>query len=266
MNVHLYAGGLRKKKFSDYHADIRRAVKHMKKMTSIHSKIVGTSSYERFRYFGDVDLMSTLDPSKLDDLAQQIQTLVRNLPSDVQFGDLKAGKGKRAFHWTKRQVLSGRRQGVSLAAALRQSAITKIDLYIPVRYNRHTRYVEMTNFFFIPGISKPFGDFIEEMESDIVKYTKKNRKLKVLKRKLSQLLWTNRKADQKRIREIRKILTGKAGKLAALFADCELVPHLVPAFRSKHLDWISHSLGRKVTSRNVKKVMQDLQDEINALV
>ena len=92
MNVHLYAGGLRKKRFRDYHADIRRAVKHMKKMTSIHSKIVGTSSYEKFRYFGDVDLMSTLDPSKLDELA----TLVRNLPSDVQFGDLKAGKGRKA--------------------------------------------------------------------------------------------------------------------------------------------------------------------------
>jgi hypothetical protein len=261
----MYAGGLRKKRFSAYHADIRRAVKHMKKMTSIHSKIVGTSSYERFRYFGDVDLMSTLDPKRLDDLATQIQTLVRNLPGDVQFGDLKAGKGRRAFHWTKRQVLSGRRQGVALAAALRQSTITKIDLYIPVKYNRHTRYVEMTNFFFIPGISKPFGDFVEEMEHDIVKYTKKNRKLKVLKRRLSQLIWTNKKADQGRIKEIRKILTGKAGKLAALFADCELVPHLAPAFRAKHLDWLSFSVGKKVTSRNVKAVMQDLQREINAL-
>ena len=135
------AGGLRKKKFSNYHADIRKAVKHMKKITSIHSKIVGTSSYENFRYFGDVDLMSTLMPEKLDELAQKIQAMVRSLPPGVQFSDFKAGKVRTDQHWSKREVLAGRKGGLTLGGALRQSAITKLDLLIPVKMGAYTRVV-----------------------------------------------------------------------------------------------------------------------------
>ena len=190
--------------------------------------------------------------------------MVRSLPPNVQFSDFKAGKVRTDQHWSKREVLAGRKGGLTLGAALRQSAITKLDLLIPVKMGPYTRVVELTNFYYVPGISRPFGDFVTEMENDITKYTKLNKKLKVLKRRLSKLLWTDKKQDQREIQAIKKILVGNLGRLAALVADCETARLIKRAdMKKKHLAWLSYATGKPVTMRNLGAVEAEIQRTIN---
>ena len=268
--VKLHAGGLKKKQFSSYHKDIKKSIKHMNKITKLQASIVGTSSYQGVSYYGDVDLISLLTPDKIPQLAKQIQKIVKKLPKDVEFSDLKAGatKSGTGYHWSKKQVIAGRRGKLRLSDALGQNAITKLDILIPIRTGRMTRYCEMTNFYFIPGISRPFGDFTEEMDKDIVKYKKLNRHLKVLKRKLSKLLWADKKEDQKQIRNIVKVITGEAGRKSALLADCETLRLLKdPKHIEKQLDWIGRNTSReKITKKNIPKIEKELMKEINKLV
>ena len=167
-------------------------------------------------------------------------------------------------HWTKQQILAGKSKGLDINRAIRQKAITKLDVIIPVNTKFGNRLVELTNFFFIPGISAPFGDFLKEMDADIQHYHLKNRKLKVLKRKLSKLLWTDKKEDQKEINKIARIVRGRAGKLATILADCEVARLLVrnKKLQKQQLVYLSNLMNRKITMHNIG----ELETEVNAQV
>ncbi len=271
MKLYNVAAGLPIKKHRHLQKDIQRGISAISRVASIDSKLVGTARYRKMP-FGDIDLFSELDPEKIANFVSQIQKIVRKLPKKYWFSDMKAGGGKRGLHWTKSQVLAGRRGTLTLHKALQSRSITKLDVIIPlsVRYRGRTltRYVEMTNFFYFPKISLPFGDFLQAMLADVAKYTKKSRKLKVLKRKLSMLLWTDYKRDQSKIKKISKIIQGKAGILGTYLADCETARLLAgnQKLQSMQLKYISIVLDREVTLANLKKTELWLKDEINSLI
>ena len=264
----LFAGGLRKKKFTDLHTDIRRGIKAVSSVAGVNSTQVGSSAYKKM-WFGDVDLFSNLDPEKIPLFAKQLQKIVNKLPDAFYFADCKiGGTKKKGRHWSKTQVIAGVNKGLRIEDALRMKAITKLDVIVPVKTKFGQRLVELTNFFYIPGVSAPFGDFLKEMDADIKKYHQKNRKLKVLKRKLSKLLWTDKKEDQKEIHQIARIVRGRAGKLATILADCEVARLLVKnkALQKKQLAYLTNLMNRKITMRNLGELEKHTNTEVNAAV
>ena len=106
------------------------------------------------------------------------------------------------------------------------------------------------------------------MDADIKKYHKKNRKLKVLKRKLSKLLWTDKKEDQKEINRIARIVRGRAGKLATILADCEVARLLVKnkSLQKKQLAYLTNLMDRKITMRNLGELEKHTNTEVNKAV
>ena len=264
----IFAGGLRKKKFADLHRDIRRGIKSVSTVAGINSTQVGSSAYKKM-WFGDVDLFSNLDPDKIPVFAKQLQKIVNKLPEAFYFADCKIGvTKKKGRHWNKKQVIAGVNKGLQIEDALRMKAITKLDIIVPVKTKFGQRLVELTNFFYIPGVSAPFGDFLKEMDADIQKYHLKNRKLKVLKRKLSKLLWTDKKEDQKEINQIARIVRGRAGKLATILADCEVARILVKnkVLQKKQLTYLTNLMKRKITMRNLGELEKHTNTEVNAAV
>ena len=107
-----------------------------------------------------------------------------------------------------------------------------------------------------------------ETRTGSVQRAKMNRKLKVVKRKLSKLLWTDHKKDQKKIRELFKFVKGKPGYLGTLLADCETARLLVKnkKMQKEQLTYLSKTRGEKITMRNLKKLEETLGKEINSLI
>ena len=213
--------------------------------------------------------MTTVKSKNFAGIAAKIQELVKKLPENMYFSDFKAGGTKaRGRHWTKRQVIAGKLKGLTLEEALSQPAITKLDLVVPVKTKQGNRLVEMTNFIYMPGVSAPFGNFLAEMKKDIDKYSRASKKLKVIKRKLSALLWTDRKGDQKEIKSLFEYVKGEPGKLGTYLADCEVARLLVKnkALQRQQLAYISAIRGEKITMRNLKRVETELSKEINDLI
>ena len=262
----IVAGGLPTKVHKDLPPDVRKGMKAISR--ELHPKLVGTARYKK-AFFGDVDLFTTVKTKDFGGLAKTIQRIVKKLPESMYFSDFKAGGTKaRGRHWSKRQVIAGKLKGLTLEDALSQPAITKLDLVVPVKTRQGTRLVEMTNFIFMPGVSAPFGDFLLEMKKDIDKYSRASKKLKVIKRKLSALLWTDKKSDQKQINSLFQYVKGDAGKLGTYLADCEVARLLVKnkALQKQQLSYISQIRGEKVTMRNLKRVETELSREINELI
>ena len=265
----IIAGGLTKKKFKDLHVDIKKGIRAVSSIAGINSVQVGTSSYKNMKYFGDVDLFSQLDPDKIPQLVKAIQKIVRKLPDSIWFSDAKiGGTAKKGIHWTKRQIIAGKHKKLLIEDALRQKAITKIDIIVPVKTEFGDRYVEFTNFLFIPGVSAPFGDFIKSMDDDIKKYHRKNRRLKVLKRKLSKLLFLNKKKDQREINKLSKIIGGRPGRLASMIADCEVARLLVgnKKLQKLQLSYLSRVMERKITMNNLGDLEKEVNREVNKAV
>ena len=262
----IHGAGLPEKRISQLPKELQRGIKIMTRVDAgIRPQLVGTAKYKK-AFFGDVDLMSTVESGDMDKIADALQSIVRKLPKEIYFSDMKIGGTKlKGRHWTKAQILSGKTGTLKLKDAIRQKAITKLDLVVPVKVRQGTRYVELTNFLFIPGVSAPFGDFLKEMQADIDKYSKKNRKLKVIKRKLSSLLWTDHKRDQKKIKELFEHVKGKAGKLATYLADCEVARLLVKnkTLQKKQLKFLSTIRKEKVTMNNLARIETELVQEIN---
>jgi len=268
MSVFLNAAGLPHKRHHELAPEIQRGIKSLTRVQQIEPTVVGTAKY-RHAFFGDVDLMSVVRSGDLDGVARAIQDVVRKLPRDIYFSDFKCGGTKlRGRHWTRAQVLAGATGTLTLKQAIRARAITKLDVIVPVKTRHGARYVEVTNFLFIPGVSAPFGDFLAEMRRDINKYSKQGRKLKAIKRKLSALLWTDLKKDQAEIRRLFKFVKGEPGKLGTYLADCEVARILVKnkSLQKKQLKYLSRVLGETVTMRRLKGVETRLNKEINSLI
>ena len=262
----LVAGGLPTKAHKDLPPDVRRGIKAISQ--ELHPKLVGTARYRK-AYFGDVDLMTTVRNKDFAGIAAKLQDIVKKLPESMYFSDFKAGGTKtRGRHWTKRQVIAGTLKGLTLEDALSQPAITKLDLVVPVKTKQGTRLVEMTNFVFMPGVSAPFGNFLLEMKKDIDKYSRASKKLKVIKRKLSALLWTDKKGDQKEIKKLFEYVKGEPGKLGTYLADCEVARLLVKnkTLQKQQLAYISKIRNEKITMRNLKRVETEISKEINELI
>ena len=262
------AAGLPAKTKKDLPAEIRRGIAAVTRVEAgINPTLVGTAKHKK-AFFGDVDLLASVqgDP---DEIALGLQNIAKNLPKHIYFSDCKVGGTKKAGrHWTKRQIISGKNGTLTLKKAIRQKAITKLDVILPIKTKFGKRFVEMTNFIYIPGVSAPFGDFQKEMQKDIVKYSKKNRKLKVVKRKLSSLLWTDKKSDQKEIRRLFAWVKGEAGYLGTLLADCETARLLVKnkQMQKEQLAYLSKARGQKITMRTLKKLEEELGSEINKII
>ncbi len=265
----IIAGGLTKKKFKNLHADIKKGIRAVSSVAGINSVQVGTSSYKNMKYFGDVDLFSQLEPDKIPQLAKAIQKIVRMLSDKIWFSDSKiGGTAKRGIHWSKRQILAGKNKKLLLEDALHQKAITKLDIIVPVSTEFGDRYVEFTNFLYIPGVSAPFGDFIKSMDDDIQHYHAKNRRLKVLKRKLSKLLFLDKKRDHREIKKLSKIIGGRPGRLAAMIADCEVARLLVgnKKLQKLQLGYLSRVMDRKITMHNLLDLEKEVNREVNKAV
>lgn len=268
MRLFSVAGGLPAKRKKDIPEDVRRGIEAMRRIEQgINPSLVGTAKHKQ-AFFGDIDLLTKFD-GDLNKLANTIQNVVRKLPPDFYFSDMKIGGTKaRGRHWTKRQVIAGKNGKLGIVKALSQPAVTKLDVIIPVKTKFGQRFVELTNFIFIKGVSAPFGDFLEEMLKDIEKYAKKNQRLKVIKRKLSSLLWTDKKRDQLKIKRLFEPIKGRPGYLGSLLADMETARLLVKnkALQKKQLTYLSRALGTPITMRNLKANERRLGREINSLL
>ena len=265
----IHAGGLEKKKISDLHADIRTGINAVSRIANINSTQVGSSAYKKIKHFGDIDLFSLLDPNKIPLFTKQLQKIVRNLPDNFYFSDCKIGGTRvRGRHWTKKQILKGSNKKLKIEEALTHKCITKLDVIIPINTKFGNRMCELTNFFYIPTISAPFSDFVKSMNADIILYHKKNRHLKVLKRKLSKLLWTDRKKDQREIKHIASIISGRAGKISTILADIE-VCHLLnknKKLQKQQLTYLSNLMKRPITMRNLAELERETNSAVNSIV
>merc|ERR1711964_332830 len=124
---------------------------------------------------------------------------------------------------------------LSLEKALKDEALVKLDLIVPLSGGRH---IELTNFLVMPGVAQfgenaKFMDLIASLSYDVKKYANKGNSLKVCKRKLAIL--TKKTLDEEGQQEKERLLNiiNTTGEYGSFCADMETYLLLNPETKPK---------------------------------
>lgn len=148
-------------------------------------RILGSNSIRGIIFPSDFDVEVSVDKStRADALAHELQIRIKDLDDkDAIFLELKAGlcDGKQ-IKWTKEEVLAGSKCGKSLAEALTENTIIKLDMIIKIGET----YADIGQVYKYRQDIQTNEELEKELEADIDEYKGSN-KLKALKRLYSVL-------------------------------------------------------------------------------
>jgi len=163
-------------------------------------KLMGSNSFQGLHYPSDIDIVSEItEPAKA--LANHLQKLFSGkLP--FYFFDFKCGynpyvKDKK-LRWKPEDLANGKillKNGYkSLEDCIKEDYLIKLDFVVPVG----NTFAEVSEIFDTPYQSEKKKEQIEEeLEEDIVQYTKKENSMKALKRLYALLLLDKKKPPKK---------------------------------------------------------------------
>jgi hypothetical protein len=174
-------------------------------------------------YPSDFDVeVSVKKSTRADVLANELQKRIKNIDKDVIFLEFKAGlcEGKQ-MKWTKQEVLAGSKCDKSLAEALTEDTIIKLDLVIPIG----NTYADIGQVYQYRQDTQTNEEIELELEADIDEYKSTN-KLKALKRLYSVLSFEPTK-NKKSLDELEEFFNSIVGYANKIKADLEIILRLL---------------------------------------
>ena len=234
-------------------------------------RILGSNSIRGLIYGSDFDVEVSVKKSKREEaLANELQKRVKNMNKDAIFLEFKAGlcDGKQ-MKWTKEEVLAGSKCGKSLAEALTENTIIKLDMIIKIGET----YADVGQVYQYRQDKQTNEDIEKDLEADIDEYKSTN-KLKALKRLYSVLSFepTKNKASLDELETFFNSIVGYANKIKA---DLEIIIRLLDHGKTMtelkpFIEDCAVRLGNiarlkvKLSSKeNIKRTIMNLQRYIN---
>jgi predicted nucleotidyltransferase len=200
---------------------VQKSIHHF----SLSSKyrILGSNSIRGMIYPSDIDVEVSVDKStRADALAHELQSRVKNMDKDVIFLEFKAGLCDGVpMKWSKSEVLAGSKCGKSIAEALTENTIIKLDLIVPVGET----YSDVGEVYMYKQHKMSNEELEKELEADIDEYKGSN-KLKALKRLYSVLKFepTKNKVSLDELEDFFNSIVGYANKIKS---DLEIIIRLL---------------------------------------
>ena len=234
-------------------------------------RILGSNSIRGMIYPSDFDIeVKVSKNTRADALAKKLQYKVKYMDKSVIFLEFKAGlfEGK-PMKWTKEEVIKGVKNGKSLAEALTEDTIIKLDLIIPIGET----YADVGEVYQYRQDKQTNEDIEKDLEADIDEYKSTN-KLKALKRLYSVLSFepTKNKASLDELETFFNSIVGYANKIKA---DLEIIIRLLDHGKTMtelkpFIEDCAVRLGNiarlkvKLSSKeNIKRTIMNLQRYIN---
>ena len=238
-------------------------------------KLMGSNSFQGLHYPSDIDIVSEItEPAKA--LASHLQKLFSGkLP--FYFFDFKCGynpyvKDKK-LRWKPEDLANGKimlKNGYkSLEDCIKEDYLIKLDFVVPVG----NTFAEVSEIFDTPYQSQKKKEQIEEeLEEDIVTYTKKQNSMKALKRLYALLLLDKKKPPKK----ITTFFNSEYGLLNKVANDLELMIELKKRYPVNLFNAIQNSKQQlalaKVPSELILSLnrknppLQKIADEIRSII
>jgi len=235
-------------------------------------RILGSNSIRGMIFPSDFDVEVNVNKStRADALANELQTKIKNIDKDIIFLEFKAGldKNRTPLKWTKQEVLNGFKCDKSLAEALTENTIIKLDLIIPIG----NTYADVGQVYKYKQDTQTNEDIEKELEVDIDEYKSTN-KLKALKRLYSVLSFepTKNKASLDELEVFFNSIVGYANKIKS---DLEIIIRLLEHGKTikqlkPFIEDIEVRLGniakikvKLITKADIERTTQNLQRYIN---
>ena len=234
-------------------------------------RILGSNSIRGLIFPSDVDVEVSVKKSKREEvLAQHLQSKLKNMNKDAIFLEFKAGLCDRTpMKWDKQEVLAGSKCGKSLAEALTEDTIIKLDMIVKIGET----YADVGIVYKYKQDNQTNEDIEKDLEADIDEYKSTN-KLKALKRLYSVLSFEPTK-NKKSLDELEVFFNGIVGYANKIKADLEIIVRLLEHGKTieqlqPFIDDIVVRLGNiarlkvKLSNKtNIKRTIQNLQKYIN---
>ena len=222
-------------------------------------------------YPSDVDVEVSVKKSKREEaLANELQKKIKNMDKDTIFLEFKAGlcDGK-PMKWTKKEVLAGSKCGKSLAEALTEDTIIKLDMIVKIGET----YADVGQVYKYRQDTQTNEDIEKDLEADIDEYKKTN-KLKALKRLYSVLSFepVKNKASLDELEDFFNSIVGYANKIKS---DLEIIIRLLEHGKTMtelkpFIEYCAVRLGNiarlkvKLSSKaDIQRTIMNLQKYIN---
>jgi predicted nucleotidyltransferase len=234
-------------------------------------RILGSNSIRGMIFPSDFDVEVNVNKStRADALANELQTKIKNMDKDIIFLEFKAGLcDGMPMKWTKQEVLAGSKCGKSLAEALMENTIIKLDLIIPIG----NTYADVGQVYKYKQDTQTNEDIEKSMETEIDEYKKTN-KLKALKRLYSVLSFEPTK-NKKSLDELEVFFNSIVGYANKIKSDLEIIIRLLDHGKTikqlkPFIEDIEVRLGNiakikvKLTNKeDIQRTVQNLQRYIN---
>ena len=185
-------------------------------------RLLGSNALRGMHFPADVDTQCIVTDLNADQLAKYIQNAVSKL-GDAFITEFKITIDKKKYRWTQKDLIKGKKNGMTLSDALSQAnGIVKCDMIIPV----NDGFVDATINYLITlnGETniKPTSvkEKVDELKGEMKEY-KKDNMFKALKRKFSILNLQGKKTEH-----IYPFFNGEVGILSQSRNELELLSQL----------------------------------------
>jgi len=241
-------------------------------------RLLGSNAVKGMLFPADLDTQCLVTGLNAEQLAKHIQNAVSKL-GDAFLTEFKITIGKTKYRWSEKDLLKGKKEGMTLPDALSQAnGIVKADMIIPVNEG----FIDATINYIITLDGKtniqPTSkkDKIAELRGEMVDYKKENL-FKALKRKFSIL-----NLQGKDTSSLVPFLNSEVGLLSLCKTELELLIELHKRKRKNLMPFvqiIKERLGRTTISQdllfamnkwtaknlvaNAKNLIQVILDKIN---
>jgi hypothetical protein len=185
-------------------------------------RLLGSNALRGMLFPADVDSQCIVTGLDATQLARHIQRATEKL-GDAFLIEFKITIDKKKYRWTEKEILKGKKQGMTLAESLsRANGIVKADMVVPVNEG----FIDATINYLITlnGETniKPTSkkDKVDELKGEMREYKKENL-FKALKRKFSILNLMGKNTNH-----IAPFLNGEVGLLSQCRNELELLSQL----------------------------------------
>ena len=213
-------------------------------------RLLGSNAVKGMLFPADLDTQCLVTGLNAEQLAKHIQNAVSKL-GDAFLTEFKITIGKTKYRWSEKDLLKGKKQGITLSDALsRADGIVKADIIIPVNEG----FIDATINYIITLDGKtniqPTSkkDKITELRSEMNDYKKENL-FKALKRKFSIL-----NLQKKDTSSLVPFLNSEIGLLSLCKTELELLIELHKRKRKNLMSFIQiikERLGRTTMSQDL---------------
>jgi predicted nucleotidyltransferase len=234
-------------------------------------RILGSNSIRGIIFPNDVDVeVKVAKTTRAEALAKHLQSKIKNIDKDTIFLEFKTGLCDGIpMKWSKQEILNGSKCDKSLAEALTEDTIIKLDLIVKVGET----YIDVGQVYKYKQDNQTNEDIEKDLEADIDEYKKTN-KLKALKRLYSVLSFEPIK-NKKSLDELEDFFNSIVGYANKIKSDLEIIIRLLEHGKTMKqlnpfIEDIEVRLGNiakikvKLTNKeDIKRTITNLQRYIN---